>query len=148
MRFLYEPHIIRRFADGRIFHVNPGMPFEFFMNCFQNEQPFFMVSMLNDGRVAITPNTSFVSWDVLKGGNDTFDLLPADYEYVTIKDATHPLIVTAHPVKDFDKWMRDFSRWVIPFGRQTLEDFLLTSHEYQPLSVFKDKIQKREAVEV
>lgn len=132
MRYQYEPYILRRFAEGRIFQVSPGMPFEYFVNCFQIEQPSFLVAMLNDGRLAITPNTAFVPWSVLRGGYGEFDLLPADCEYVTLKDATYPLIVTAHPVKDFDKWLRDFSRWVVPFGKQTLEDFLAASHEYQP----------------
>jgi hypothetical protein len=133
MRYLYEPFILRRAAEGRIFFVSPKMPFEFFLQCFQAEQPFFLVSHLEDGRLAITPNVTFVPWNVVYGGYGPMDLLPTEWEYVTIKNASYPLIITAHPVSNVEEWFRKFEWSVSPFARQSLTEFVSGALEFQPI---------------
>jgi hypothetical protein len=133
MRYLYEPFVLRRAAEGRIFFVSPQMPFEYFIQCFQAEQPFFLISQLEDGRLAITPNTMFIPWNMLQGSCCTLDLLPNEIEYVTVKGGTYPLIITAHPVSNYDEWFRKFERYVVPFAKQTLWEFVSSHYEFQPV---------------
>ena len=141
MRYLYEPFVLRRAAEGRIFFVSAKMPFEFFIQCFQAEQPFFLIAQLEDGRLAISPNTMFIPWNVMQGGYGPLDLLPNEMEYVTVKNGTYPLIITAHPVSNYDEWFRKFERYVVPFAKQTLWDFVSSHYEYQPLE-FETKTSK------
>ena len=120
MQRVYDPFVMRKFADGRIFFVNSQMPFEFFVNCFWDEKPFFLVSQLTDGRIAITPNTMFIPQhfeNLLQGGHGPQELLPNEYEYVTIRNSTYPLIITAHPVARVDEWLKNFERWVKPWAQ-------------------------------
>jgi hypothetical protein len=131
--YLYEPFVLRRAAEGRIFFVSSKMPFEFFVQCFQAEQPFFFISQLDDGRIAIIPNTMFIPWNVMQGGLGPTELFPSEIEYVTAKDGTYPLIITAHPVSNFEDWFRKFERCVVPFAKQTLSDFVGSSCGFQPL---------------
>lgn len=140
MRYAYDPFVLRRFADGRIFFVNPRMPFEFFLDCFQTENPLFLISELEDGRIAITPNAWVVPHDMLTAGFGPRDLLPTEYEYVTIKRAMYPLIITAHPVKNTLDWFRKFEMKVKPFAEQTLCEFVTASFETVPLQ-FKKKFE-------
>jgi hypothetical protein len=141
MQFIYEPFVMRRFAEGRIFFVSPKMPFEFFLDCFQYEHPFFIVSQLEDGRVAITPNTMVIPQYLLQAGFGPQDLLPSDFEYVTIKNANYPVIITAHPITQIDMWLKKFEKFVKPYGKQTLSDFI-TSAEFLPLKMgFKKEFQ-------
>ena len=53
MHYVYEPFILRRLAENRIFVCSPKIPFEYTICCFQSEKPFFMVSQFEDGRVAV-----------------------------------------------------------------------------------------------
>ncbi|MHC5026802.1 MAG: hypothetical protein ACYTGR_08605 [Planctomycetota bacterium] len=144
MQRIYDPFVMRRFAEGRIIFVNSQMPFEFFVNCFTDEKPFFIVSQLFDGRIAITPNTMFIPQNfqtLLQGGHAPQQLLPNEFEYVTMKDSTYPLIITAHPVARVDEWLRNFERWVKPWAQQTLEGFVAGyTSEFTPL--FEDKKEK------
>ena len=144
MQRIYDPFVMKRLAEGRIFFVNSQMPFEFFVNCFTDEKPFFLVSQLMDGRIAITPNTMFIPRNfeqLLQAGHGPQQLLPNEYEYVTIKDSTYPLIITAHPVTNVDKWLRSFERWVKPWAQQTLEGFVMEfTSDFTPL--FEDVKQK------
>lgn len=140
MKFAYEPFILRRFADGRIFYVSPKMPFEFFIDCFQNELPFFLVSMLEDGRIAITPNSFVIPFNFLQAGYWPRELFPMGWEYVTFKNGTYPLIVTAHPVATIDEWFRKFEKLVISFAKETLAEFVATSAEILPLDF--EKLEK------
>ncbi len=135
MQHVYDPFIFRRMAEGRIFWVNASMPFEYFLDCFQYERPFFCVSHLDDGRIAITPNSMFLSLDYLQGGYGPRDLLPSEYEYVTVKNGTYPLIITAHPVTNVENWLGKFERWVRPFAKQTLSEFARGSFDFQPLKI-------------
>jgi hypothetical protein len=135
MQYVYDPFVIRRGADGRIFTVSPKMPFEWFVQCFHAEQPFFLVSQLEDGRVAITPNVSFIPFNLLKTEYWPQDLLPRDYEYVTMKKETYPVIMSAHPVARFDEWYRNFQSCVATFAKQSLGEFVATSPEFLPLEV-------------
>lgn len=140
MQHVYDPFVMRKLAEGRIFFVNPQMPFEFFVNCFQEEKPFFLVSQLTDGRIAITPNAMFIPKSFegfLQAGQEPQQLLPNEYEYVTIKNSTYPLIITAHPVTRVEEWLKTFERWVKPWAQQTLEDFL--SFSWEPTPIFEDK---------
>jgi hypothetical protein len=143
MRFLYEPFILRRVAEGRILFVSPRMPFEFFVHCFQAEQPFFLISQLEDGRLAITPNTMFIPWNLEQGAFN--DLLPTDIEYVTMRNATYPVLLTAHPIVNLEEWFRKFERLVAPFARQTLSEFVASAHEFMPIEVEpKNKVKVRQ----
>jgi len=142
MQRIYDPYVLRRMADGRIFHVNPTMPFEYFLDCFQQEQPFFMVSQIEDGRIAITPNAIVLPQNFLQAGHGPQDLLPRECEYVTIKDSTYPVIVTAHPVNNVNGWLTTFERWVQPFVKRPLAEFLTSSPESMPLD-FERKPQLR-----
>ena len=135
MQHVYDSYLLRRGAEGRIFTVSPKMPFEYFIHCFQNEQPFFLVSQLEDGRVAITPNVNFIPFNLLKAEYWPQDLLPKDYEYVTMKKETYPVIMSAHPIARFDEWYRNFQACVTSFAKQSLAEFVATSPEFLPLEV-------------
>lgn len=143
MLHVYDPYILRRACDGRIFYVNAKMPFEFFVNCFQAELPFFLVSQLEDGRVAITPNVMFIPWNLLQAGYWPQDLLPTGYEYVTIKNGTYPVIISAHPLMNFEEWFRAFERCVEPFAKQSLTEFVLTTGEYVPVELRREPFEMR-----
>ena len=132
MQFIYEPFVMRRFAEDRIFFVSPKMPFEHFLDCFQYEHPFFLISQLEDGRVAITPNAFVFPFNKLQAGFCPQEFLPTEYEYVTLKNANYPVIITAHPVPQVDLWLKKFERLLKPFVKQTLFDFVTTS-EVLPL---------------
>lgn len=142
MQWVYDPFVLRRTAEGRIFNVNPRMPFEFFIYCFQTEQPFFLVAQLDDGRVAITPNVMFIPFNLLQEGYWPQDLLPSGYEYVTMKNETYPVIISAHPVPRFDEWFRKFEGCVTAFAKQTLAEFVATSPEFLPIRLER-KIELR-----
>ncbi len=153
MRYVYDPYIMRRTVDGRIFCVNPQMPFEYFIDCFQTEKPFFFVSQLEDGRVAITPNVNFIPWNLFQTGFWPQDLLPIDYEYVTMKDATYPVILSAHPIQNFEQWLLKFVRCVDVFAKQTLSQFVAMSHDFFPLEIpyekefgYEKKVLRKETV--
>jgi hypothetical protein len=133
MQYAYEPYVLWRRAKGRIFCVNPNIPFEFSMFCFQKEQPFFLVSSLEDGRVAITPNAMCIPWDLHQTGFWPQDLLPTGYEYFTIKNGTYPVLVSAHPIQNFEEWYRKFERCVEPFAQQSLMEFVTSSYERLPV---------------
>jgi hypothetical protein len=133
MKYTYEPFVIRRLAENRIFLVSPKMPFEAFVNCFCVETPFFLVSCLEDGRVAVTPNTMVVPFNLYQAGYWPVDLFPTEWEYGTIKNGTYPVIITAHPVTNFDEWLRRFEKKVCYFASETLADFVTASKEFQPL---------------
>ena len=133
MRQMYEPFIIRRLAEGRVFFVNAKMPFEFFIDCFETEHPFFLVAELEDGRIAITPNALTIPQNLLRAGFAPTDLLPADFEYVSMKNSTYPVIMTAHPVPEIKDWLKKFEIRVRPFARRTLAEFVNESFEVQPL---------------
>ncbi len=155
MQRIYDPFVMRRLAEGRIFFVNSQMPFEYFMNCFWEEKPFFLVSQLNDGRIAVTPNATVIPQNfqsLLQGGQGPQELLPNQYEYVTIQNSTYPLIITAHPVTRVDEWLRDFERWVKPWAQQTLEDFnSFSTQHYTPLfeqKTRKSQFQTKEPVDI
>lgn len=143
MKFTYEPFIQRRFAEGRIFHVNPKMPFEAFVDCFIAEQPFFLVSLLEDGRLAITPNAIVMPISLFVNGYWPKDLFPAGWEYVTVKNGTYPLILTAHPVGRIDEWFRKFEKHVSAFAKETLAEFITSSAEFFPLEF--EKLEKIES---
>jgi hypothetical protein len=148
MQFIYEPFVMRRFAENRIFFVSSKMPFEFFLDCFQYEHPFFLVSQLEDSRIAITPNAAIFPWQKLQAGFGLQELLPTEYEYVTLKNATYPVIITAHPVPQVDLWLKKFERLLKPFVKQTLFDFVTTS-EVLPLTFdFKKPLEVPEKVTV
>lgn len=150
MQFIYDPFVLRRAAGGRIFFVNSMMPFEYFINCFQAEQPFFLVSQLEDGRVAITPNVTFIPFNPLQAGYWPQNLLPYEWEYVTMKNGTYPLIISAHPVTKFDEWFRKFEACVTPFAKKTLAEFVATSPEFLPLELghkFEKFEQQRRTME-
>lgn len=133
MQYYYNPYVLRRAAEGRIFLVNPQMSFEQYINCFQAEQPFFLVSQLEDGRITITPNVMFIPFNLLQTGYWPQDLLPREYEYVTFKNETYPVIISAHPVTHFDEWFRKFQGCVTAFAKQSLAEFVSASPEYLPL---------------
>lgn len=143
MRQFYDPYILQKFADGRIFYVNAKMPFEFFLDCFQMEHPFFLVAKLDDGRIAITPNAMVIPKFFLKPGFDQFDWLPTGFEYVTISRGTYPVFITAHPVNNIDQWFHKFEMCVEPFAKQTLWDFVTKSYDFVPI---KSKVKTRTEV--
>jgi hypothetical protein len=143
MKYTYEPFVIRRLAENRVFLVSPKMPFEAFVNCFCVEQPFFLVSWLEDGRIAITPNTMVVPANLCQAGYWPVDLFPTEWEYGTIKNGTYPVIITAHPVANSDEWLRRFEKKVSYFATETLADFIAASKEFQPLEYPKyEKLNK------
>ncbi len=144
MQYAYEPYIVRRTAEGRIFFVSSRMPFEYFIYCFQNETPFFLVSQLEDGRVAITPNVMCIPWNLLQAGFWPQHLLPTGYEYVTIKHGTYPVIISAHPLPNFEDWYRSFVRCVEPFAKETLDQFVASSCEFLPVQAEKRLTEARE----
>ena len=133
MQFVYDPFIVRRIAEGRIFICNSKMPFELFVDCFYREQPFFLVSQLEDGRVSIIPNMMFFPKKIDLVGFGSWNLLPTECEYVTIKNGTYPLILTAHPVKEFDVWLRKLQTQLVTFARQSLWEFIDSTMEFEPL---------------
>jgi hypothetical protein len=135
MWYCYEPFVLRRFAENRIFVVNPKMPFEMFIDCFYCEHPFFLVSCLDDGRVAVTPNPTVVPLSSFQGGRWPCDLFPSEWEYVAIKNETYPVIVTAHPVAQFDEWCKRFEKKVYYFAKETLASFISGSKEFLPLEL-------------
>jgi hypothetical protein len=145
MRFPYEPFVLKRFAEGRIFFVNCKMPFEFFLDCFQWEHPFFLVSQLEDGRIAIVPNAMIIPKTLLQAGYGPLDVLPTDYEYVTTRRGTYPLIITAHPINKVEEWFKKFERFVLPLAKQTLADFISATFETLPLKF--EPIPSSEALE-
>jgi hypothetical protein len=148
MRFLYEPFVLRRVGDGHILFVSPRMPFEFFVHCFQAEQPFFLISQLEDGRLAITPNSLFFPLNMLQGNYGLMELLPNEIEYVTMRNSTYPLFITAHPVANVDEWFRKFERFVLPFAKQTLAEFVASGFEFQPLEFEQKTIKSKNRPQV
>jgi hypothetical protein len=133
MQFAYEPYVLRRTAEGRIFFVNSKMPFEYFVYCFQFEHPFFLISQLEDGRISITPNAMVIPWNLLQAGYWPQDLLPQGYEYVTMKHGTYPVIISAHPLPNFDEWYRRFVKCVDTFAKDPLGEFVMSTMEFLPL---------------
>ncbi|HEY3245579.1 MAG TPA: hypothetical protein VGM03_19725 [Phycisphaerae bacterium] len=136
----------KRFAEGRIFYVNCKMPFEYFLDCFQWEHPFFLVSQLEDGRIAIVPNALVIPKTLWQAGYGPQDILPTEYEYVTTKWGAYPLIITAHPIYKVEEWFKKFERYVLPMCKQTLADFVNASFETLPLKF--EPIRTPEALEV
>ena len=143
MRYMYEPYILRRFAEDKIFFVNSTMPFEYFVQCFQMEFPFFLVTQFEDGRLAISPNTNFIPWSVLKDGEGLLAILPREFEYVTMKKGTFPFILTAHPVMNVDEWLKKFARFVATFTKQTVAEYI-AGYEFRP---FERELTKKELLE-
>lgn len=135
MHKVYEPFVIRRLAEGRVFYVNPEMPFEYFLDCFQTDLPFFMVAQLPDGRICITPNANVIPQNFLQAGYGPWNLLPTEWEYVTIRGNTYPVIMTAHPVQNVDEWLFRFERFVLGFAKQTLCNFVTTAFDFIPLKI-------------
>lgn len=133
MQRTFEPFVVRRLADGRVFFVNQNMPVENVLDCFQVEHPFFMVAQLEDGRLAITPNSSIIPQNYLQADHRSEDLLPANVEYVTMRTGTCPIIITAHPVNNVDEWLRTFERLVTAFAKQSFGRFVTASRDYVPL---------------
>jgi hypothetical protein len=143
MKYNYEPFVLRRFADRRIFLVNPKMPFEFFADCFYAEQPFFLTFQLDDGRIATIPNPTVMPLQLLGNGYWPRDLFPTGWEYVTFKNGNYPVIVTAHPVAKYDEWFRKFERLVAAFCKETIAEFITTGGEFLPLE--EEKFEKAPA---
>jgi hypothetical protein len=59
------------------------------------------------------------------------------------------VILTAHPVANFEKWFTKFVRCVDGYSKQTLSDFLSLSHEYLPIKpgfMFEEGFAKKEVV--
>ena len=137
MKFAYEPFLLRKLGEGRIFLVNPKMPFEYFVDCFYAEHPFFIVSLLDDGRLSIVPNALVIPQNYLHAGYWPMDLLPTDWEYVTVKNGTYPVIITAHPLNNMEEWLRKFEKLVLYFAKETLWDFVTKATEIQPLEIEK-----------
>ena len=134
MTFTYEPFVMRRLTDDRIFLVSPKMSFEQFLDCFHFERPYFIVSALDDGRLAITPNISALPLN-LHQGFFPLDLFPSGWEYVTVKDETYPVIITAHPVLNQEEWIKKFDKNVLNFAKETLSEFVLGCSELLPLQM-------------
>ena len=139
MKFQYDPYILRRLAGKRVFFVNATMPFEMYMDCFFNEQPFFLVSWLEDGRIAIVPNASIVPLNVFRDGFWPHGLFPADHEYVTMKEGTYPVLFTAHPVARFEEWLKKFEGCVASFAQLPLAEFITGALQFQPLKEWKTR---------
>lgn len=136
MKCAYEPYVIRKLGDGRLFLVNPQMPFEFFLDCFQLEQPCFCVAQLADGRLAITPNPAVIPPGSFQTWFGTQTWLPTETEYVMMR-GTYPIIMTAHPITKVEEWLRKFERFVIGFTKQTFADFVCCSHDFIPVKFGK-----------
>jgi hypothetical protein len=134
MTYTYEPFVTRRLADGKIFVVSSRMAFEQFIDCFFFERPYFLLSVLDDGRMAITPNIAALPLNLLQGFFP-LELFPSGWEYVTIKDETYPVILTAHPVVNGEEWIKKFEKNVQLFVRQTLADFVLGCKELLPIQI-------------
>jgi len=134
MTYTYEPFVMRRLGDDKIFLVSPRMSFEQFIDCFHFERPWFMLSVLDDGRLAITPNISALPLN-LHQGFFPLDLFPSGWEYVTVKDETYPVIITAHPVLNYEEWIKSFERNVQLFAKETLAEFVLGSRELLPIQM-------------
>lgn len=132
MTYIYEPFIMRRLAGDKIFLVSPRMPFEQFIDCFHFERPFFLISVLEDSRLAITPNITALPLN-LQQGFFPLDLFPTGWEYVTVKDETYPVILTAHPVLNYEEWIKKFEKNVLLFCRETLTEFVLGCKEFLPI---------------
>ncbi len=137
MKFAYDPFVLKRFAEGRIFFVNATMPFEFFLDCFRFEQPFFLVSQLEDGRIAIVPNAMCIPLNLFQFGFWPEDLFPKDFEYVTMKKGMYPVILTAHPVNNYNEFFRFFERNISNFAKTTLSEFISGAYDFLPLKEFK-----------
>lgn len=142
MSYPYETFVLRKLANERIFVVNAKMPFENFIDCFYLAHPFFMVSTLDDGRVVVTPNPTVVPLSLFQAGLWPRDLFPTEWEYVTIKDETYPVIMTAHPVPKFDEWLRLFEKNVIRFAKETLVEYINTSKYFLPLLLETENYKK------
>jgi hypothetical protein len=134
MTYTYEPFVMRRLADDKIFLVSPKMPFEQFIDCFFFERPYFLLSVLDDGRLAITPNIAALPLNLLQGFFP-LDLFPTGWEYVTVKDETYPVILTAHPVVNYEEWIKKFEKNVQLFAKETLAEFILGCKELLPIQV-------------
>jgi hypothetical protein len=149
MKYTYEPFVIRRMAEGRMFFVNPQMPFERSLDCFHTEQPFFLVSQLNDGRIAITPNAAVIPPATFQAWFGTQNLLPTESEYVALRGA-YPFVMTAHPVTKSEEWLRKFERGVTGFAKQTFAECASCSHDFIPLKYGKKlaHVPTEEAVEI
>jgi hypothetical protein len=149
MKYTYEPFVIRRMAEGRLFFVNPQMPFERSLDCFQAEQPFFQVSQLTDGRMAITPNTAIIPPTTFQTGFGTQNLLPTETEYVALR-GSYPFIMTSHPVTKSEEWLKKFERCVTGFAKQTFAECACCSHDFAPLKYGKKitHTPAEEAIEV
>ena len=133
MKFVYEPFILRRFAEGRVFFVNYKMPFEHLIECFYDEQPFFIVGQQDDGRIFAVPNPMVMPLSYFAFGFWPRDLFPQGWEYITFKNGIYPVIMTAHPVAKMDDWFRRFERLVLAFSKETLAEFITTAGESLPL---------------
>jgi hypothetical protein len=70
---------------------------------------------------------------MLHAGYGPRDLLPTEYEYITLKDCNFPVMITAHPVKDAPAWFSRFERFVNAFVKQTLAQFVAGSVERIPV---------------
>ena len=51
------------------------------------------------------------------------DLFPTGWEYVTVKDETYPVILTAHPIANYEEWIKKFEKNVQLFAKETLVSF-------------------------
>jgi hypothetical protein len=142
MKYPYEPFVIRKFATNRIFEVNPKMPFEMVVDCFYVERPFFLISRLVDGRIAVTPNPTVVPLSLFQAGNWPCDLFPTEWEYGTIKNQTYPVIVTAHAIPNFDEWCTRFENNVVSFAKKTLAEHVTASKEFLPLDYEHETYKK------
>ena len=133
MNYAFEPFVLDRLANNRIFVVSPKMPFGMFVDCFYIERPFFLVSRLDDRRIAVTPNTTVVPLSLFQAGHWPRDLFPTEWEYGTIKSGTYPVIVTAHPITNFDVWCKQFEKNVIRFAEETLAEYVTGTKVVLPL---------------
>jgi hypothetical protein len=96
--------------------------------------------------VAIVPNAMCIPWNLLQSGYWPQDLLPSGFEYVTIKQGTYPVIVSAHPLPSFEEWYRSFGRCVESFATQSLASFLSASREFLPVR-FEGRERRETAME-
>src|SRR5262245_17604418 len=123
MKYVYDPFILRRFAEGKIFYVSNKLPFEYLVECFHYEQPYFLVSQQEDGRIAAVPNPMVMPLSYFAFGFWPRDLFPQGWEYVTFKNGIYPVIMTAHPMTKIDEWFRKFEKLVFSFSKETLAEF-------------------------
>lgn len=147
MRAQYEPYVLRRLANGRLFFVNHTIPFELSADCFGWENPFFLVSQLPDGRMVITVNPTVISYAALLNGQGVSELLPANHEYVTLRRGIYPVIMTAHPVTNVNEWLQCFEKTVRSLATQTLGEFVGTFGEFIPLRA-EGRVRQQEPVSV